>query len=370
MDSQVHAAGRMKGESAASRRHHLAYAPPEAAYDLLTGYAFARRYVTGKTVADVRLEADDPGTQVLASVARHVKVLTGSEEAAGRGRELYREPNTSYKSVQLPALQQEENSFDVVVALQVIEHLESPVELLQEVRRILKPDGVLVLSTPDKQARSNERNRPTYVSEMYVEELHESLQRHFTNVSLRRQGAVAGGFVSGSSKDRSQALTESAQLSSFSPYPGTALPPTELIVAVCSDAEPPEEDESPYLLLDKDRRVFEEDEDHREDIQLLRDEVRRMQETEVQAFYNTLALRNSEIAYLKSEPGDNSTKTQRVKELEAQNQALKRENDKIKSRLHGIEGSNIWRLTAPYRRGRVLLDSWLGGRSRGHGDGR
>ena len=40
----------------------------------------------------------------------------------------------------------------------------------------------------------------------------------------------------------------------------------------------------PYLLLDRDRRIFDECEDRAEDVELLREEVERMQETEVQAF--------------------------------------------------------------------------------------
>jgi ubiquinone/menaquinone biosynthesis C-methylase UbiE len=40
-------------------------------------------------------------------------------------------------------------SFDVVSALEVIEHLTNPVEWLLEIHRILKPSGILLLSTPN-----------------------------------------------------------------------------------------------------------------------------------------------------------------------------------------------------------------------------
>jgi SAM-dependent methyltransferase len=343
---------------------YLTSAPPEEAYDRLTGYAFAKRYVAGKSVLDIQGGADDAGEQILTGVAGYVtSVAVPPESGEGAGS---------------LSLQQEDDSFDVVVALQVVERVESPEHLIEEARRLLGPDGVLIISTPDKQARSNERNLPPHPSEMYVQELRELLERHFGNVSLRRQGSVAGGFVSAASEESSRARVESVQLSSTEPSPGSGLPPTSLVLAVCSDAETPEEEEGPYLLLDQDRRVFEEDEDHREDIELLRDEVRRMQETEVQSFQNTIALRTSEVAYLRSElgleegqgVGGYGASGDRVQELKDQNDALKRENDKIKSRLHAVEGSNIWRLTSPYRRGRVLLDSWLKGRSGENGDGR
>ncbi len=41
------------------------------------------------------------------------------------------------------------NFFDRIVMNDVIEHLENPKEMLQEIRRILKNDGILYLSTPD-----------------------------------------------------------------------------------------------------------------------------------------------------------------------------------------------------------------------------
>jgi SAM-dependent methyltransferase len=345
-------------------QNRLTSAPPEEAYDRLTGYAFARRHAAGKTVADLRGGEPGLGEEVLSGVARSVtpvNALPESEENPESGR-----------------FKHEDDSFDVVLALQVIERVQSPEHLISEAKRILKPDGVLIISTPDKQARSNERNLSPHTSEMYVREFQELLERHFGNVSLRRQGAVAGGFVSGASEELGETPLESAQLSSSSPSAGSEMPPASLVLAVCSDAETPEENDGPYLLLDRDRRVFEEDEDHREDIELLRDEVRRMQETEVQSFQNTIALRTSEVAYLRSElglpedqrlevtggPGGN------VQELKEQNDALKQENEKIKARLHSIEGSNIWRLTSPYRRARLLLDSWLKGESRRDGDGR
>ena len=40
-------------------------------------------------------------------------------------------------------------SCDIVMATEVLEHLPDPVGFLREIRRGLKPDGVIVLTTPD-----------------------------------------------------------------------------------------------------------------------------------------------------------------------------------------------------------------------------
>lgn len=41
-----------------------------------------------------------------------------------------------------------DNSYDVVINTQVIEHVESPVAMLKELRRVLKPNGKLFLTAP------------------------------------------------------------------------------------------------------------------------------------------------------------------------------------------------------------------------------
>jgi 2-polyprenyl-3-methyl-5-hydroxy-6-metoxy-1,4-benzoquinol methylase len=42
-----------------------------------------------------------------------------------------------------------ENFFDVIVLLDIIEHLKRPTDILGEVHRILKPDGLIVIITPN-----------------------------------------------------------------------------------------------------------------------------------------------------------------------------------------------------------------------------
>lgn len=43
-----------------------------------------------------------------------------------------------------------ENTFDVVVSSEVIEHTPDPYKALHEIYRVLKPGGIMVLSTPNK----------------------------------------------------------------------------------------------------------------------------------------------------------------------------------------------------------------------------
>jgi 2-polyprenyl-3-methyl-5-hydroxy-6-metoxy-1,4-benzoquinol methylase len=57
------------------------------------------------------------------------------------------------------ALPLEDASFDVVTALEIVEHLENQYQFLREIARVLKPGGHAVLSTPNEH---NIQNRWTY----------------------------------------------------------------------------------------------------------------------------------------------------------------------------------------------------------------
>lgn len=260
----------------------------EAAYDRLTGYAFARRYAGGKVVADIGWEEVGYGSSVLAETAESVAGLTGSPEAVALASAAYPAPNVDYRRVDLPSLPFPEDHFDVVVALGVIENLENPEGLVSEARRVLKRGGVLVISVPDKLARAGERRG------MYVPELRGMLERHFERAHFYRQGVVAGGVVFPDTSQEAETVVEMARPSLPRPRFGMRQPPaTRSVVAVCGDLETALQEEQPYLLLDRDRSVFDEREELAEHVGLLQAEIRQMQETEVQAFRDTIELRKS-----------------------------------------------------------------------------
>lgn len=63
------------------------------------------------------------------------------------------ETHTNSKSIVLQGnvdfLPISSNSFDVVVATAIIEHLPNPKRMLDEAKRVLRPDGLIILTTPD-----------------------------------------------------------------------------------------------------------------------------------------------------------------------------------------------------------------------------
>ncbi len=69
-----------------------------------------------------------------------------SQEAAAYGK---REFNLEIEASAFEELNLPENYFDVVTMWQVLEHIPYPLETLKEAHRILKPGGLIAVSTPD-----------------------------------------------------------------------------------------------------------------------------------------------------------------------------------------------------------------------------
>jgi SAM-dependent methyltransferase len=331
----------------------LVPASSEAAYDRLVGYGFARRYVEGKTVADIGWEDVGYGAHLLAEKAAFVSAMSVSAEAVDIALKYYSAPNASYEKIYLTELPYPEGHFDVVVALRTIENLDQPEDLVREASRVLKQDGIFVVSVPDKQGNAEDRPRMG----MYAPQFQEMLKKHFGHVRTYRQGAVAGGSIIPVSGDVSGACVESASLSPSAPRFGPERPTSRHIVAVCGGAEALENAEQPYLVLDRDRRVFDECADQAEDLDLLATEIQNMEKTEVQTFRAALWLRGSEIAYLRAQIRDQIRNSEaRTRRSEAQVRSFEAQIQNLKQHIHEMENSTTWRMFEPYRR----LRAWLG----------
>lgn len=83
-----------------------------------------------------------------------------------------------------------EATFDVVTSFETIEHLQGRAQFVSELRRVLRPDGVCVLSTPNAiytQPVDGRPRNPYHVHEYTPDELTNLLGQNFARVDLLGQ---------------------------------------------------------------------------------------------------------------------------------------------------------------------------------------
>lgn len=69
----------------------------------------------------------------------------------------------------------QDNTFDYITAGELIEHQDEPKDLVKEMARILKPNGIFALSTPDREA-NNERGAGYHIWSFKEEDIKEFLE--------------------------------------------------------------------------------------------------------------------------------------------------------------------------------------------------
>ncbi len=136
-------------------------------------YHFASRWAAGRRVLDVAC-GEGYGSALLARSAAHVTGVDLSPEAIAHARRAYAgRANLAFESAPCSALPLPDASIDVVVSFETIEHVAEQDAFLDEVARVLRPAGVLVLSSPNRPEYSEKRHfrNPFHVKELDRAEL-------------------------------------------------------------------------------------------------------------------------------------------------------------------------------------------------------
>jgi len=189
--------------------------------------------VRGKNVLDAAC-GEGYGSYILSQFADAVVGIDISPETIEHARATYgHQSNLTFEIGSVDALQHVMDcSMDVVVSFETIEHINEQQQqaFLSEIKRVLKPEGILIISTPDKYWYSDV---PSYRNEFHVKEFYKPeflsfLKQKFKNVEIYYQKEEIVSIIG----------KEKEALFRATSYPEAKyLMDGKYLVAVCSDSE-------------------------------------------------------------------------------------------------------------------------------------
>lgn len=200
-------------------------------------YLLARTLCAGKTVLDIA-SGEGYGSAMLAGQADKVLGIDISHDAVAHARRRYQAANLEYRQGDCTAIPLADASVDVVVSFETIEHHDRHAEMISELRRVLKPGGTLLISSPDKLYYSDKPGTTNahHVKELYEREFKALVESSFARVRYYGQTVAYGSMILAEG-EAAEAETYWKEEGEIKRQAGLAMPLFWL--ALASDAELP-----------------------------------------------------------------------------------------------------------------------------------
>lgn len=152
----------------------------------VAAYQHAARVTGDKSVLDIGCNTGY-GTKLLSGHAQKAVGVDVSERAIDLAIHKYGGTGVDFQVIDGIGLPFGNNSFDVVTCFQLIEHLVEHDSFMSEVKRVLKPGGIVVFTTPNASLRLDPGMKPWnefHVREYTADEIGPALDRYFKNVRV------------------------------------------------------------------------------------------------------------------------------------------------------------------------------------------
>jgi lipopolysaccharide biosynthesis protein/ubiquinone/menaquinone biosynthesis C-methylase UbiE len=162
-------------------------------------YFVARELVCNKDVLDIA-SGEGFGSHILSNTAKSVKGVDISKEAVNHASTTYIKSNLKFIAGSATDIPLGDDECDVVVSFETIEHLVDQDRMMKEIKRVLRPGGVLIISSPNRLIYSDKANyiNPFHLKELYTEEFLNLTSLYFTNVQHYSQRVVTGSIIAAS----------------------------------------------------------------------------------------------------------------------------------------------------------------------------
>jgi ubiquinone/menaquinone biosynthesis C-methylase UbiE len=205
-------------------------------YEHFHRYAMVLELARDKDILDIAC-GEGYGTAALALVARTAVGVDLDRDSVRHASARYMAMNVGFRAGDCTQIPAADGSFDLAVSFETIEHLTEQERMLGELKRVLRPNGLLVISSPNKLVYSDGRSvqNPFHQRELYFDEFRDMLRSFFPKVRIFGQRVFAASAV----HPLRGAADETRWLGPSTVAAGTlgALPDPEYFVAICGGAE-------------------------------------------------------------------------------------------------------------------------------------
>ena len=151
----------------------------------LIRYKLAGEFVKGKKILDIAC-GSGYGAKILADFgAEEVTAVDIDKDVIQKAKKNFPKENIKYTVGDCLDTGFENKKFDIIVSFETIEHLKNQDKYLEEMKRIVKDDGLVVISTPNREIFGNKN--PYHTREFTREEFEGIIKKYFPYVRILEQ---------------------------------------------------------------------------------------------------------------------------------------------------------------------------------------
>ena len=167
----------------------------EIHYEHLHRYNFAKNFVKNKVVLDLGC-GEGYGCLILSENATKVIGIDISQPSIQHAKKKYLTKNLEFLEGSIYKIPiEQEHSFDVITCFETIEHVEEQELVFDEIKRMLKPNGLLIISTPNTKSFTDDERSPFHKKELTYEEFVQLLQNKLQFFKLFNQNLFLGSNI-------------------------------------------------------------------------------------------------------------------------------------------------------------------------------
>jgi ubiquinone/menaquinone biosynthesis C-methylase UbiE len=143
-------------------------------------YKIAKKFCKDKTVLDAAC-GTGYGSHLVAQEAKEVFGVDISQEAIDYCEKNYVQDNLQFKQASVDNMPFPDEFFDVIISFETIEHIDEKLQnkFLLEIKRVLKPEGMLIMSSPDKASSSQNEINSFHIHELNKNEFCQLIKSKF-----------------------------------------------------------------------------------------------------------------------------------------------------------------------------------------------